>query len=173
MADCDDFGYLVCDMAIMLTGSPVLDGDDGHGNAVYRIPLSNEPDPNWIDAFDAGPLMGSLNIPHVDGDEVVITVPKNGSLDDHLRNIDHRIGHANQGGAIVPLVSRKRRRAPVQFAKLIGDIASGQVEDRADDGKNPAAVELGLLGGTKGSKARAQKLSATKRKQSRKPRESN
>ena len=143
-----------------------------HGNAIYRIPLSDEPDPNWIDAFDAGPLKGSLNIPHVEGDEVVITVPKSGSLDDHLRNIDHRIGNANQGGALVALVSRKRPRAPVQLAKLIGDIATAQVEDRADDGKNPAAVELGRLA-AKGGKALARKLSATKRKQSRKPREAN
>ena len=30
--------------------------------------------------------------------------------------------------------------------------------------KNPAAVELGRLGGLKGGKARAEKLSATKRK---------
>ncbi len=32
-------------------------------------------------------------------------------------------------------------------------------------GKNPAAVALGRLGGLKGGKARAEKLSATKRKQ--------
>jgi hypothetical protein len=167
MADCDDLGYLDSDMAIMVVGSPVLGGDDGHGNAIYRIPLSDEPDPNWIDAFDAGPLMGSLNIPHVDGNEVVITVPKSGSLNDHLRNIDHRIGHANQGGAIAALVPRKRRRAPVH----IGDIATGQVVDCAENGKNPAAVELPRLGGAKGGKARARRPSATKRKQSRKPRE--
>ena len=173
MADCDDLGYLVSDMAIMLAGSPVLDGDDGLGNATYRIPLSNAPDPNWIDAFDAGPLMGSLNIPHIDGDEVVVTVSNSGSLDDHLRNIYHRIGHANQGGAIVALVPRKRHLAPVQPAQLIGDTATGQVEDCADDGKNPAAVELRRLGGAKSGKARARRLSATKRKQSRKPRESN
>jgi hypothetical protein len=33
----------------------------------------------------------------------------------------------------------------------------------ADDGKNPAAVALGRLGGLKGGKARAEKLSAKKR----------
>ena len=34
-----------------------------------------------------------------------------------------------------------------------------------DDGKNPAAVALGRLGGLKGGKARADKLSAKRRKQ--------
>lgn len=58
----------------------------------------------------------------------------------------------------------KRPRDPIQLAKLIGDIATGQVEDqRPDDGKNPAAVALGRLGGQKGGKARAAKLSAKKR----------
>ena len=58
----------------------------------------------------------------------------------------------------------KRPRDPVQLAKLIGDIATGQVEDRVEDKRNPAAVALGSLGGAKGGKARAAKLSATKRK---------
>lgn len=60
----------------------------------------------------------------------------------------------------------KRPRDPIALAKLIGDIATGQVEDRApDDGKNPAAVALGRLGGQKGGKARAAKLSPKKRSQ--------
>lgn len=58
----------------------------------------------------------------------------------------------------------KRPRDPVQLAKLIGDIATGQVEDRAANDKNPAAVELGRLGGKKGGAARAAKLSASKRR---------
>jgi hypothetical protein len=37
----------------------------------------------------------------------------------------------------------KRPRDPVALAKLIGDIATGQVEDSADDGENAAAAELG------------------------------
>jgi hypothetical protein len=62
--------------------------------------------------------------------------------------------------------SLKRPRDPIALAKLIGDIATGQVEDRApDDGKNPAAVALGRLGGQKGGKARAAKLSPRKRSQ--------
>jgi len=62
------------------------------------------------------------------------------------------------------LIRRKRPRDPVQLAKLIGDIATGQVEDAVEDGKNPAAVALGKLGGVKGGKARAKALSPTKRK---------
>jgi hypothetical protein len=58
----------------------------------------------------------------------------------------------------------KRPRDPVQLAKLIGDIATGQVEDSFEDGKNPAAVELGRLGGKKGGKARAAKLTKEQRK---------
>jgi len=42
----------------------------------------------------------------------------------------------------------KRPRDPNQLAKLITDIASGDVEDKAPDtGKNPAAAALGSKGG--------------------------
>jgi hypothetical protein len=58
----------------------------------------------------------------------------------------------------------KRPRDPVSLAKLIGDIATGQVADAAEDGRNPAAVELGRLGGQKGGKARAKKLTQEQRK---------
>jgi hypothetical protein len=54
---------------------------------------------------------------------------------------------------------KKRPRDPVQFGKLIVDIATGQTEDREDDGKNAAAAELGRKGGA----ARAAKLTAEKR----------
>ena len=58
----------------------------------------------------------------------------------------------------------KRPRDPAQLAKLMIDIASGQVEDRAltpeERGKNPAAAELGRKGG----QARAAKMSADKRR---------
>jgi hypothetical protein len=40
-----------------------------------------------------------------------------------------------------------RPRDPVQLGKLIVDIATGQVEDKIDDGKNLAAAELGRKGG--------------------------
>ncbi len=61
------------------------------------------------------------------------------------------------------VVRRKRPRDPIQLAKLIGDIATGQVSDMVEDKRNPAAVELGRLGGQTGGKARARKLSRTHR----------
>ena len=62
---------------------------------------------------------------------------------------------------------------PNLFAKsiLYQIIAKHDPESLAEDktvkesGKNPAAVALGRLGGKKGGKARAEKLSARKRKQ--------
>lgn len=60
----------------------------------------------------------------------------------------------------------KRPRDPFQLAKLIGDISTGQVEDKApDDGKDPAAVERGRLGGLKGGVARKKSLSGPRRRQ--------
>jgi hypothetical protein len=60
---------------------------------------------------------------------------------------------------------KKRPRDPIALAKLIGDIASGQVEDNDRDTRNPAAVELGRLGGIKGGKARAYKLTPQRRRE--------
>ncbi|MCG8525895.1 MAG: hypothetical protein MI748_05925 [Opitutales bacterium] len=59
----------------------------------------------------------------------------------------------------------KRPRDPNQLAKSIVDIATGEVEKpkQADNSKNPAAVELGRLGGLKGGKARATKLTPKQR----------
>lgn len=57
----------------------------------------------------------------------------------------------------------KRPRDPIALAKLIGDIATGQIEDKTDDGKNPAAVDLGRLGGKKGGRARAASLTVKQR----------
>jgi len=58
---------------------------------------------------------------------------------------------------------RKRPRDTNQLAKLIADIASGDVEDRAptpeEEGKDPAAVALGKRGG----KSRAQAISPERR----------
>lgn len=53
-----------------------------------------------------------------------------------------------------------RPRDSNQLAKLIVDMATGNAppETKADDGKNPAAVALGRLGGAKGGKARAAAL---------------
>jgi hypothetical protein len=64
----------------------------------------------------------------------------------------------------MPDRSRKRPRDPNQLGKLIVDIATSEVEDAApDDGKNPAAVELGRKGGLKGGKARANRMTAKER----------
>ena len=39
----------------------------------------------------------------------------------------------------------KRPRDPVELGKLIGDIATGQVEDEVDDGKAEASFSKGVL----------------------------
>lgn len=59
----------------------------------------------------------------------------------------------------------KRPRDPNQLAKLIIDMATGEApkDASADDGKNPAAVALGRLGGLKGGKARAASLTKKRR----------
>lgn len=60
----------------------------------------------------------------------------------------------------------KRPKDTNQRAKSIVDIATGETEDpNPDEGKNPAAVALGRLGGLVGGKARAKKLSAKRRKE--------
>lgn len=51
-----------------------------------------------------------------------------------------------------------------QRAKFIVDILTGQAaKDDPYKGKNPAAVELGRLGGLKGGAARAKKLTKKRR----------
>lgn len=60
----------------------------------------------------------------------------------------------------------KRPRDLNEFAKLMVDLATGNAQDRPmpeDQSKNPAAVQLGRLGGLKGGKARAKKLSSKRR----------
>lgn len=78
----------------------------------------------------------------------------------------HRAGRC----AILTTMAKtpKRPRDTNQLAKMIADIATGEVEEKtttlpADEGKNPAAVALGRLGGLKGGKARANALSPEKR----------
>lgn len=64
----------------------------------------------------------------------------------------------------MPDRSRKRPRDPNQLAKLIVDIATGEVEDTPpDEGKDPAAVALGRKGGLKGGKARAEMMTPEER----------
>lgn len=61
-------------------------------------------------------------------------------------------------------MDKKRPRDTNQRAKLITQIATGEVkEDKSP--KNPHAVALGRMGGLKGGKARAQSLTVEKRKE--------
>ncbi len=57
----------------------------------------------------------------------------------------------------------KRPRDPAQLAKFIVDVATGEIEDRKptpeEQGKDPAAVEMGRKGGA----ARAASMTAKKR----------
>jgi hypothetical protein len=48
--------------------------------------------------------------------------------------------------------------------QAIGEHLDGTPLEEPDAGKNPAAVALGKLGGSKGGRARADKLSPAKRK---------
>jgi len=61
----------------------------------------------------------------------------------------------------------KRPRDANQLGKLIVDLATGEAQEESplDTGKNPHAVALGRLGGLKGGKARAAKLTPEKRKE--------
>ena len=64
---------------------------------------------------------------------------------------------------------RKRPRDTNQLAKLIADIAAGDVEDRAttpeEEGKDPAAVARGRKGGKAGGLARKEAILPERRKQ--------
>lgn len=63
--------------------------------------------------------------------------------------------------------SRKNQQDINQLAKSIVDEVTMEelIKKATEEGKNPAAVMLGRLGGLKGGKARAKKLSAEKRKE--------
>lgn len=68
----------------------------------------------------------------------------------------------------MPKRSSKLPRDLNQRAKSIVDMLTGEVPkpvSPSDEGKNPAAVALGRLGGLKGGKARAKKLSASQRRE--------
>jgi hypothetical protein len=59
----------------------------------------------------------------------------------------------------------KRPRDTNQLAKFIVDVTTGEIEPPDPNaGKNPSARESGAIGGKKGGKARADKLSPTERK---------
>ncbi len=65
----------------------------------------------------------------------------------------------------MPKRSSKPPKDMNQLAKSILDQVTGEAPKLPGDGKNPAAVALGRLGGLKGGKARAEALSAKKRKE--------
>ncbi len=48
-------------------------------------------------------------------------------------------------------------------AAIVAQSTADEPERDADEGKNPAAVALGRLGGQKGGRARAEKLTAEER----------
>jgi hypothetical protein len=62
---------------------------------------------------------------------------------------------------------KKRPRDPAQLAKLVVDVATGEIEDREptpeEQGKDAAAVSLGRRGGLKGGKARAENMTSERR----------
>jgi hypothetical protein len=60
---------------------------------------------------------------------------------------------------------KKRPRDPLALAKMIGDIATGQASDTEPDKRNPAAVEMGRLGGQKGGRKRADRLTPERRRE--------
>ena len=64
------------------------------------------------------------------------------------------------------MTNPKRSRDPNQLAKLIVDIATGEVKDcDPDKGKDPAAVALGRKGGLKGGVSRMAALTEEERKE--------
>ena len=63
----------------------------------------------------------------------------------------------------MPKRSRKLPRDPNARAHAIVQLALGEREPDAEPNKNPAAVELGRLGGLKGGKARAANMTKEER----------
>ena len=66
----------------------------------------------------------------------------------------------------MPKRSSKKKQGPKdtnEIAFRVTQEATGVKSLESTDGKNPAAVELGRLGGLKGGRARAAKLTAAQR----------
>jgi hypothetical protein len=57
----------------------------------------------------------------------------------------------------------RRPRDPNQLGKLMVDIASGEVKDTISAKKKAPALRRGHVGGVKGGKARAEKLTSEQR----------
>jgi hypothetical protein len=60
---------------------------------------------------------------------------------------------------------KKKRLDLNELAKSIVDKATGEIPKEETTTKNPAAVALGRMGGLKGGKARADKLTPERRKE--------
>jgi hypothetical protein len=60
-------------------------------------------------------------------------------------------------------MEKKQKKTPSDINQLAKFIVDQATEELPAKEKNPAAVALGRLGGLKGGKARAEKLSAKKR----------
>lgn len=56
-----------------------------------------------------------------------------------------------------------RPRDPIQLGKLMVDIATGQVPDAVDDGKDATVVQNTRRAGLAGGKARAERLPSERR----------
>ena len=65
----------------------------------------------------------------------------------------------------MPTRSSKLPRDPNQLAARIVALSTGQVPEPPAKEKNPSAVALGRLGGMKGGKARADKLTPEQRRE--------
>jgi hypothetical protein len=63
----------------------------------------------------------------------------------------------------MPKRSSKKPRDLNRLASAIVQEATGEAPEEAPSDKNPAAVELGRLGGLKGGPARAKKLTKARR----------
>jgi hypothetical protein len=73
-------------------------------------------------------------------------------------------GHEATETSFKQLGGNPKRARQGDLNQIAASIVS-QTTGQSQTGKNPAAVALGKLGGLKGGKARAAKLSATKRRQ--------
>jgi len=65
----------------------------------------------------------------------------------------------------MPERSRKKKTTKKEDENQIASRISKKATEEPKKEKNPAAVELGRLGGLKGGKARAKKLSANRRRE--------
>lgn len=67
------------------------------------------------------------------------------------------------------LIAAMKKKAPVELNKLaafiVDQATNEEPEPEEKTTKNPAAVALGRLGGLKGGKARAEKLTAKRRRE--------